>query len=357
MGIAGGIGERWQRRISSLREYAVVQDGNIFRTSLESSYLYRSEHLAALELQQRLLAAHEGVPLERLFAGETVETPCGEAFCIRCTLPRVLIPGSREGAEARLLSELTLIRGIGPATERRLKGRGFRSIQDLLHHPRFRKEAAWFLQHLREGDGCSLEAWARRRSPKSHLRVLETSFLMDPEEFAFLDIETMGLFSRPIILFGLARVERERLHVLQYLVRDPAEEPAALWSLLRELEGGCGAFVTYNGRSFDIPYIRDRAAYYGLPWRWSCPHFDLLHFSRRRWRETLQDLRLVTLERQLLGKERVNDVPSQMIPEFYETYLRTGNPGPLMPIVEHNRQDVCSLVGLFARLAEDAACR
>ncbi len=42
-----------------------------------------------------------------------------------------------------------------------------------------------------------------------------------------------------------------------------------------------------------------------------------------------------------------------MVPEFYEAYLRTGNPGPLVPIVEHNRQDVVSLARLFALLSED----
>jgi hypothetical protein len=34
-------------------------------------------------------------------------------------------------------------------------------------------------------------------------------------------------------------------------------------------------------------------------------------------------------------------------PEFYETYLRTGNCGPLVPIIEHNKQDVVSLALLF----------
>ena len=36
-----------------------------------------------------------------------------------------------------------------------------------------------------------------------------------------------------------------------------------------------------------------------------------------------------------------------MVPEFYETYLHTGNPGPLVPIVEHNRKDVTSLAKLL----------
>jgi hypothetical protein len=42
-----------------------------------------------------------------------------------------------------------------------------------------------------------------------------------------------------------------------------------------------------------------------------------------------------------------------MVPEFYNLYRRTGNPGPLVPVVEHNRQDLISLVRLFALLRGD----
>jgi uncharacterized protein YprB with RNaseH-like and TPR domain len=43
-----------------------------------------------------------------------------------------------------------------------------------------------------------------------------------------------------------------------------------------------------------------------------------------------------------------------MVPEFYEAYLRTGNCGPLVPIIQHNRQDVISLALLFFRLLEES---
>jgi uncharacterized protein YprB with RNaseH-like and TPR domain len=42
-----------------------------------------------------------------------------------------------------------------------------------------------------------------------------------------------------------------------------------------------------------------------------------------------------------------------MVPEFYETYLHTNNCGPLVPIIEHNKQDVVSLAMLFFRLLEE----
>ena len=114
-----------------------------------------------------------------------------------------------------------------------------------------------------------------------------------------------------------------------------------------------GAYISFNGKSFDIPYISERAAYYGMPVNLNQPHFDLLHFSRRRWAGSLPNVRLSTLERQILGISRAVDIPGSLVPEFYEAFLRTGNCGPLVPIVDHNRQDLISLGFLLQTLLED----
>ncbi|MHA1146538.1 MAG: ribonuclease H-like domain-containing protein, partial [Candidatus Helarchaeota archaeon] len=80
--------------------------------------------------------------------------------------------------------------------------------------------------------------------------------------------------------------------------------------------------------------------------------FDLLHFSRRAWKDMLPNCKLSTLETCLLGLEREIDLPSALVPEFYETYSKEQNPGPLVPIVEHNKQDLISLVCIFSKLRE-----
>jgi uncharacterized protein YprB with RNaseH-like and TPR domain len=59
------------------------------------------------------------------------------------------------------------------------------------------------------------------------------------------------------------------------------------------------------------------------------------------------------LEQEVCGIHREEDIPGQMVPEFYETYLHTNNCGPLVPIIEHNKQDVVSLAMLFFRLLEE----
>jgi hypothetical protein len=73
-----------------------------------------------------------------------------------------------------------------------------------------------------------------------------------------------GRGCRPIILIGIGRLAGETLETNQYLLREISEEPAALNAALGDLTGEETALVSFNGKSFDVPYIGERAAYYGL---------------------------------------------------------------------------------------------
>jgi len=79
-------------------------------------------------------------------------------------------------------------------------------------------------------------------------------------------------------------------------------------------------------------------------------HVDLLHAARRRWRAKLPDCRLETLERQVLERVRVGDVPSCDVPDLFHHFIRTGNAAPLRPVLEHNRIDLVSSTELLLQL-------
>jgi len=76
----------------------------------------------------------------------------------------------------------------------------------------------------------------------------------------------------------------------------------------------------------------------------------LLHLSRRTWKDKLPNCKLQTLEKYLFNFEREDDVPSSMVPSFYKTYDETGNIGPLIPIIEHNREDIITLAKILSKL-------
>jgi len=61
------------------------------------------------------------------------------------------------------------------------------------------------------------------------------------------------------------------------------------------------AWVTFNGKSFDVPSLRLRYAFHRLSAPLPEEHVDLLHIARRHFRGVLPDCKLRTLERRVCG--------------------------------------------------------
>ena len=348
------IGALWQQRMETMREYEVVRDGNVFGTSFSNSVVFSSNYEEARHQLDVLVAKYHNVPFDEVFSGTEIFNEAGVCFSLKSRQSLKIPPLDLDRFRSELLENLTLVHGVGPRTQVRLRTKGFLTLPDLMQHPKFRSNAYEVLKCLQGGSSAEIMDLIGFRHAKSHPCVLGTAGLHEPEDYVFLDIETLGLFSRPIILFGVGTIDDGNLSVHQYLLRDIDEEQSALTATLDHLSGNSPALVTFNGKSFDVPYLSDRLAYYGMGSPARIPHFDVLHFSRRRWKDHLPSLRLAALETEILGIYRDDDIPGQMVPEFYETYLRTGNCGPLVPIIEHNKQDVISLALLFFYLLEES---
>lgn len=353
------IGKRWRERVDKIKEYEIIEEEGVEEEETEKEFVSffpsgvgYQEYQKAQRLKEKLLEKYKGKALEDVIEGEDFKTEKGMCYHIENQDKISLEIINPDKARKKILSNLKLIYGIGEVTEHILKDEGYKTVEDLTGHPRFGSEAARFLEIVNRCDTYQIIDWMGRWLPKSHPLVLYSSALGKKEDFTVLDIETMGLFSRPIILFGVAQVSGTHILISQYFLRSIKEEPAALMGFLSHTNEN-SIFITFNGRAFDIPYIKERLAYYRMRADLERPHFDVLHFSRRAWREKVPDCRLTTLEKYLLGIERINDVPSALVPEFYETYLKTKNIGPILPIIEHNRQDLVTLASIFSRLHEE----
>jgi uncharacterized protein YprB with RNaseH-like and TPR domain len=172
-----------------------------------------------------------------------------------------------------------------------------------------------------------------------------------PGDLIFLDTETTGLAGGAgtlVFLVGIGQFTEHGFQLRQFFLRDPGQEQAMLQALQESLERGA-AFVTFNGRSFDLPLLDMR---YQIAARRAAgltgwPHLDLLYPSRRLWRRALSDCRLGTLEKEVLGVQRTQeDVPGALIPGMYLEYLRTGDIREMERVVYHNAIDILSLVSL-----------
>ncbi len=255
-----------------------------------------------------------------------------------------------------LFSELRLLFGIGAANAQQLRASGFDSIHSLRDHPRWGHEVRKLLEFWQdpprvENIHQTMSYWL----PASHPLFLMLPALVPPAATCFFDLETLGLFGSPIFLAGIGRAnDAGTLHVMQYLARDPGEEPALLHELRHELST-CRFLVTYNGKAFDWTCVRERSAYYALPEPPALLHLDLLPHARRRFRGAFSDVRLETLEQELFGITRIDDLPSAAVPAYYADYLETGAARAITPILNHNRQDVITLAVLYSWLVSNGA--
>ena len=176
---------------------------------------------------------------------------------------------------------------------------------------------------------------------------------IDMNKTVFLDTETTGLAGGAgtyIFLVGAGYFEGDQFCVRQYFMRDYNEERALL-SAVNELLSNFEAIVSYNGKTFDIPLIQSRFIMSGMKMSLKDPyHFDLLYPARRLWKKRLESCSLSTVERDILGVIRENDVPCYLVPEIYFRYLKTKDARALKQVFEHNLQDILSLVALVSRM-------
>lgn len=192
----------------------------------------------------------------------------------------------------------------------------------------------------------TLAAWAN--APR--LAAGETRNLV------FLDTETSGLAGGTgtfAFLIGLGRFADKAFQLTQIFMRDPIEEPATL-SALTEFLQPLDALVTFNGKSFDAPLLRNRYIVNRLEVPFNdAAHLDLLPLARRLWRDRLESRALKSLEEHILAMTRTEDeVPGWLIPQIYFDYLQTGDARPLKGVLYHNAMDVVAMAALLSHIAQ-----
>jgi hypothetical protein len=311
-----------------------------------SSSLYETQKIT------KLIIEYQDKRFDDLKNGKEIETFFGTCYRFRYHQKLEIKTLKEKMVRNKILGDLTLLKGIGESKEKKLKKNGFITIEDLTEHPYFMEAATEVLEIIDKNDLSLLSSIISKRYSQSHPLQLYLSCISGTNNLLFMDIETLGLRYKPLILIGIAETTEKGLIINQYLLRNLKEEIAVLDAFNSHLEDDI-VFVTFNGRNFDLPFIESRLLFHGIKNKLKKPHLDLLHFSRRQWKSQLPNCRLKTLEKHLFGVERDDDIPSSLIPNFYHSYLKTGNIGPLVPILEHNREDVITLAKIMTCLTQN----
>jgi uncharacterized protein len=168
------------------------------------------------------------------------------------------------------------------------------------------------------------------------------------------DTETTGLaggVGTKAFMIGTAQWRDDGLQLRQLYLTALGGEAAML-----ELFAACmprdAIFVSYNGRSYDAPLLKGRYRMHRQihPFQ-ERMHVDLLYPVRRAYRGVWENCRLQTIERNLLGIVRDDDLPGSEAPAAWISFLRGHSSRNLARVLEHNRQDVLTLAALFDRLS------
>ena len=167
-----------------------------------------------------------------------------------------------------------------------------------------------------------------------------------PDQIVFIDLETTGLSMTPVFLIGTMECSDDGFTFHQYFARDYAEEVSIL-SAFKERMAAKRLAITFNGKSFDLPYLAGRGIATGVTMPEPEFHLDLLHEARRLYGRDLPNCKLQTLERHICGREREDDIPGSEIPAAYHEFVRTGNANKIGPILTHNLQDILTMADLM----------
>jgi hypothetical protein len=138
------------------------------------------------------------------------------------------------------------------------------------------------------------------------------------------------------------------LIVEQIFIEDISREKNYLDYLL-PFFANAKAVATFNGASYDVPLIKNRYMLnrvYGFPMK--IPVIDILIPVRRIFKKLYESLSLGSLEKNILGFEREDDIPGFLIPDVYFSFQRSGETDRIAAVAEHNAVDIVSMIRVFS---------
>lgn len=179
-------------------------------------------------------------------------------------------------------------------------------------------------------------------------------FYFEGLRYGVLDIETTGLYSQrnKLILGGLLYEDEARGGVVlqQFFAEQRAEEAEVIRAYVEALSA-LDCVFTYNGASFDIPFILKRAEFCGVDTAGKLPvNIDLYNIVDRysALRSVLPNLRQKTVEAYCgIADIRKDEISGGDSVKLYNRFCETQSENLAQRILLHNADDVVQLSRLL----------
>ncbi len=294
---------------------------------------------------------YKGVSLKNHYKGKSIKNKHGECYIIKSKVEIESFQIDKDCIKQKLLSDLKTVSGISFITESNLRREGINSVVDLKRHYRYCQNASDYCKLVDSGNAEKLYEVLSNRFSSTNPILFYNSTMFNPNKIAFIDIETLGLSDCPLFLIGVATFQNKELIIEQIFARNLNEEKSTLQVFANILKDK-HAIGSFNGKTFDVPFIRKRMERHDLKHDIHHPHFDFLYFSQKAFNGLVNDFRLTTIEKQIFADNRINDVPGSLIPSYYTKYLKTNNIGAIVSIIDHNKKDLITTAKIFMKLHE-----
>lgn len=178
---------------------------------------------------------------------------------------------------------------------------------------------------------------------------------LNHQDIVFIDTETTGLAGGTgtyAFIVGIGLFTENEFKIHQFFLQDYHAEIAQLSKILQLIQSK-STLISYNGKSYDIPLLKNRFVLNKININWDeFDHIDLVHTSRRLWKKIIGSCRLQDVEKYILHIEREGDIPGYLIPQLYFRYLMDKNPYPLLGVFKHNAMDILSLVSIIVAASQ-----
>jgi uncharacterized protein YprB with RNaseH-like and TPR domain len=156
---------------------------------------------------------------------------------------------------------------------------------------------------------------------------------------AYLDIETTGCSQKyhDLTVIGIAIERPETIEVIQLVGHDITTE--ALNNVLAD----AGIIYTYNGRRFDLPFIKNKLQ---IDLERQFRHRDLMYDC---WKNKLKG-GLKAVEQKLEIGRQTKGIDGWMAVRLWWDYINNNDAAALQTLLAYNREDVVNLKTLRLKL-------
>ena len=185
---------------------------------------------------------------------------------------------------------------------------------------------------------------------KYHFHADFSALSYIPEDAVFFDIETTGLSRERSIIYmiGCAYIEKEELRLVQWFNDDAVSEEDLLKSFINILEHHVGPLISFNGDTFDLPFLRTHMEYHHMSYETLSSRESLDLYKVLRGYAKVFAMKTSTQKawEEFLGIHREDIYDGGKLISVYKKYLSSKDKDLEEILLLHNREDIRYLASI-----------